>query len=896
MKRVPNQPKPAAPQPAAPRWADRFLSWYCRPELLEEIQGDVYELFDQRLETTGLAAARRGFVWDVLRSFRLSTIRHPLPSFSPAMFRNHLQVTVRHLRKQKFYTGIKVVGFALGLACCLLILLFIRHELGYDRFYPDADRLYRVIAEYRQGDRSGIAAFTTTPLAETLERDYPEVERAVRVAPGFYDAGSSLIHLEGETQNVYEEGFMYADPAFLDVFSFRMQQGNAATALTEPYSVVLTEQMAEKYFPDKNPVGQVLILNNNAERPYRITGVMENVPEQSHFRFQFVLSMNSVGDSQLPNWGYSNFFTYVRLQPEADAKALEAKLPEIVHKYIDPDGEAAKAGRSMRFMLQPVPEVYLYSSGIFDNGYFKVGDIQYVWLFAAVALFVLLIASINFINLSTAKSANRAREVGIRKVLGSVRGQLVSQFLTESVLLSVIAFAASLLLAQLALPFFNRLADQHLSLPFGELWFIPGLLLAALALGLLAGAYPSLFLSSFLPAQVLKGKLSQGARSGRLRSALVIVQFTTSIVLIIATLVVQQQMHYIQDKKLGFEKDQTLILEDTYALGNQIQPFKEALKNLPNVAHVTVTGFLPVAGYDRNNTSAWPEGGHLPEAEVGLAKWYVDHDYIPTLGMQMLEGRNFSLDFPSDSQAIILNKKAVAMLGWDDPIGQRVSSYTYLDDKTGELLHKTYTVIGVVEDFHYESMKQDIAGLSLVLGGNTGATALKVHTEDMAQLLEDVQQVWQSFAPTEPFRYHFLDEQFANMYRTEHRVGQLFAIFAGLAIAVACLGLFALAAFMAEQRTKEISVRKVLGASVHSLFFLLTRNFVVMVLVALACAIPLAWYLMHRWLQDFVYRTTIGWEVFAVAGLAALGVTLLTISYQAIRAAFLNPADTLRSE
>lgn len=879
-----------------PKWADRFLEWYCRPELLEEIQGDIYELFDQRCQTQSIAAARRGFVWDVLRSLRLSTIKNTSLNFYPTMFRSNIKITIRHLLRQKFYTLIKITGFALGLACCLLILVFIRHELSFDKYYPAADRIYRVIGDYHSAERGDQhSAIGPTPLAETLEQEYPEIEKAVRLAPDFYEAGSNLVRKEGEQQNVYENGFVYADPAFLDVFDFPMIEGQPLKALEQPYSVVLTASMAEKYFPEENPVGKLLILNNNTTQPFKITGVMEDLPTHTHFQFNFILSLEGLPSSKILNWGHTNYITYVLLSPQADPNALEAKFPEFIKKYISPDlEELMKAGDYISLRLQPLTDIHLYSSDIQGGGYASQGDIQYIWLFGTVAIFVLIIASINFINLSTAKSANRAKEVGIRKVMGSFRSQLITQFLTESVMLSLLAFACSIVLAWLILPYFNDLAHQELTLPLKEPWFIPTLLAASVLIGMLSGIYPSFFLSSFVPAQVLKGKISQGSKSGWLRSALVVIQFTTSIVLIVATLIVQQQMHYIQSKKLGFEKDQVLIIEDTYAIGNQIQPFKNALKKLPEVQNVAVSSYVPVDGYSRNGSGTWPEGDQ--SKVVGLAKWYVDHDYIQTLGMEIIEGRGFSIDFPSDSQAIILNRKAVEMLGFTDPIGKRVSSYSYLDEKTGELVYDTYTVIGVVEDFHYESLKNDIGGLSLVIGEYIGSTMIKAKTTDIKQLIGKVNQIWESFAPTEPFRYHFLDERFASMYQAEQRVGKIFAVFAGLAILVACLGLFALAAYMAEQRTKEIGIRKVLGASISSIFMLLTKNFVWMILLSLALATPVAGYFMQSWLEDFAYRTTINWEIFVIAGAIAMCIALLTISYQAMRAAVLNPADTLRTE
>ncbi len=876
----------------------RFLRWFCADSFLEEIEGDLNELFQEEVEAFGFQKARRRFLLKALRYVspyffgkKQLSIHH---LYHPDMLKHYLKISFRHLFRQRFYSLINISGFAVGLACCLLILLYIRHELSYDRQYPEGDRIYRVLEEGMFDGELLKGAIVTTPLAETLLRDYPEVIQAARIAPELSEAGSNLVRTETTDKNSYEEGFVYADPAFLKMFQFPMIYGNW-NALDQPHTMVLTRSKAERYFPGENPIGQHLILGNDTENPFKITGVMEDLPVNTHFQFDYLLSMEGVATAKIPNWGFSNFMAYVKLSPKADVPALETKMIQIIKKYQEPDyEEKVKAGEHHWYRLQPVQDIHLKSSDVF--GYWVHGDIRYVRLFGAIAIFILIIAGINFMNLSTARSANRAKEVGLRKVLGSYRSQLAHQFLSESVLISLLSFVLAISLATLLLPAFNQLIGETLTIPWTNPLLFPVLLGATILIGLLSGTYPSVFLSSFRPAQTLKGQLNSGSKGARFRSALVVFQFTISIALIIGSLVVKQQIDYIQNRKLGFNKDQVIIIEDSYMLKNQTQSFEEALKEIPDVAYVSHSGYIPVTGYSRNGTGAWPTGTNPEETAVGLAKWYVDHDYIRTLGMEITEGRDFSIDMPTDSQAVILNQKAVDMLGFEDPIGRQITSYTYLDAETGKLLEATYTIIGVIENFHYESMKENIHGLSLVIGTWASTTLLKTSTVDMPRLLATVENTWSTFAPDQPFRYHFLDERFARMYTLEHRIGRIFTVFTGLAIFVASLGLFALATFMAEQRRKEISIRKVLGASVSSITLMLTKNFAILVLISQVLAVPIAWWFMRSWLQDFAYRTTMEWSVFVLSGLCALGIAILTISYQAIRAAVANPTDHLRGE
>jgi putative ABC transport system permease protein len=511
------------------------------------------------------------------------------------------------------------------------------------------------------------------------------------------------------------------------------------------------------------------------------------------------------------------------------------------------------------------------------------GDVRYVWLFGGVACFILLLACINFINLSTAKSANRAKEVGLRKVVGSVRGYLVRQFLTESAMYSFVSFVLAIFIVWAALPYFNALAGRTLSIPWSAWWLFPLLLSSVIVVGLLAGIYPSFYLSAFKPIDVLKGSISRGSKSSKMRSAMVIFQFTTSITLIIGTFVIYRQMSYLLNTKVGFDKEQVIMIQGVNTLPNQ-RTFKDELLKLSEVENVTISHYLPVDGTKRDQNSFWREGKSKEEKSVSAQKWYVDDDYISAMGMKLVEGRNFIQDMASDSQAVIINQAMAKAFGFTKPIGERI------------MTRKTYTVIGVVEDFHYESMKDKIEPLCFVRGDWGSIASVKVKTQNMASTLQSVTGVWNRLMPHQPLRYTFLDESYARMYEDVQRMGQIFASFAVLAVVVACLGLFALSAFMVEQRNKEISIRLVLGASVNNIFRLLTQNFVMLVLVSFVIAAPMAWYLMQLWLQDYAYKIDITWDVFAFAALLSVLVALLTVSYQSVRAALVNPATRLRSE
>jgi putative ABC transport system permease protein len=818
------------------------------------------------------------------------------------MFKNNLKIAWRNLSKEKIYSSIKIGGFALGIAACLLIALFISNELSYDRHFPDGDRIYRVAIVYHTFGTNGV--HLQAPFSNVLKEDFPEVEQVGRInRQEIFGAGSNEIRRSDKNMNTHEEGFAYADQSLLELLNLPMVYGDQAHALDEPNTIVISKRIADKYFPNEDPVGKTFIINNklplrterlinnNFTKPYRIGGVI-NFPEKSHFQYDFLLTLKGVefwpGEQYM--WGANNYHTYVKLHPGTDVSSFEAKLSDIIpKKYIIPQArqagyDAVKILGRFSYKLQPLSDIYLNSEGIQDG--LNHGDIRFVWLFGMIAGFILVIASINFINLSTAKSANRAKEVGLRKTVGSNKGNLIGQFLTESVLYSVLSFILGIVLAIVLLPYFNMLSAKSLAIPWAAWWrLVPLLVISSVVIGILAGLYPSFYLSSFNPVSVLKGSLSRGSKNSVLRSALVIFQFTISIILIIGTLIIYRQFGYILNKKLGFDKEQVLLLNGANTMGDQVTSFKNELLKLPDVKSVSIGDYLPIAETKRNGNSFWNEGKSKVDPSVGGQFWQIDHDYINTMGMNIVKGRNFSIDMPTDSKAAIINQTLAKELGLTDPIGKRITN-----------IMETFTVIGIVEDFNYESLKQEIGGMCLVLGHSPNIVSVKENTSDMSRTIHSITGVWGGFSPNQPIRYTFLDESFARMYADVQRMGLIFSTFTLLAIIIACLGLFALSSFMIVQRTKEIGVRKVLGASISNVVFILSKDFLILVVVSNVIAWPVAYYFMNKWLQDFAYRINVSWWMFILAGGLALVIALLTISRQAIRAATANPVESLRYE
>lgn len=822
--------------------------------------------------------------------------------FPTTMFKNHMTIALRNLRKQRFYTFINVLGLAVGISACLVIMLYVNNELSYDRHHADADRIYRVDAEIKFGANHLKLAVSPGPMAEGLRNDLPEIEHACR----FWNDGSVLV--KRVDQNIKEADAIYADSSIFNVFTIPLLTGDPKTALKEPNTMVISRSTAEKYFPGENAVGQTLIIENKTN--YQVTGIFEDMPTASHFHFNMMLSLVTIDYNKDGSWLSNNFSTYVKLRPGSDYKTVNAKFPILVDKYAGPQAKLAlggdftmekfrASGNIFEWRLRPMTDIHLHSDML---GELDVNsNITYVYLFSAVALFILAIACINFMNLSTARSANRAKEVGVRKVMGSMRSHLVRQFLTESTLLTAFSIIIALLLAFLLLPAFNQLSGKTLTLPFGDpmLWII--LATATVIIGLMSGLYPSFFLSAFKPVNVLKGNVALGMKSGGIRSGLVVFQFLISIILIIGTLTVNEQLAFIQHKKIGFNKDQVIIIKDAYGMGShrQLEAFKQEVLKDSHIISGTVSGFLPVSGTNRSDNTHWPEGTQ-PTAEnmVSLQCWRVDYDYLKTLDMNVVSGRGFSKEFLSDSGGVILNQAALKLFGiTGDPIGKKISSFK--GDPNGannERITVSYPIIGVVEDFHFESMRESITPLGFFLARSIGLVSFRFQPTHTKEVIQQIEKTWRAFAPGMPFSYSFLDEDFGKMYEAEGRLGKLFVVFAALAIIIASLGLFALSAFTAEQRTKEIGIRKVLGASISSIVVLLSREFGKLILISFVLAIPIAWYAIDWWLKGYTYKVEIGVLVYLIAGFSSFAIAWLTMGYQSIRAAMANPVNSLRSE
>ena len=812
------------------------------------------------------------------------------------MINNYLKISFRSLMKHKFYSIINVAGLSIGLACTILISFFVMDELSYDRHHLKADRIYRVANHIRFGGNDTHYAVSPAPLANALMSEIPEIEVATR----FRGWGDFLV--KKETENFNENNVIWADPQVFKVFTIPLLSGNPDQVLNEPNTMAISKSVARKYFGDSDPMNQTLILNNTMN--YKITGVYQDMPANSHFHFDFMLAMEGLDESNNQVWLSNNFQTYFVMNENADPKVVEKKINDLFVKYAGPQiqqimgktfEELVNEGARAEMYLQPLLDIHLKSDLVVE--FEPNGDIKYVYIFSAIAMFILILAIVNFMNLATARSADRAKEVGIRKVLGSLRRHLIRQFLTESIMITFLSILIALALASILLPYFNELALKSISFPWGEpLFWIPVLLLAIL-IGILAGIYPAFFLSAFKPTTILHGKISKGSGSSIVRSILVVFQFAVSIMLLIGTAAVYNQLNYIQHKKLGFNKDQVIIIDDAYVLDNQINSFRNELVKDPMIQSGTISGFLPVSNSSRSNNTFWTKAEMTMENSVNMQMWIVDEDYLNTMGMEIVKGRFFSQDFPSDSTGMVLNERAAKLFGFEDPIGQEIQTFSFQPDNSlNEQELETYHVIGTVRDFHFESLRENIGALCMLLGPSTSKVSFKFNAEQTTQVINTIEQKWKEMVVGQPFQYSFLDQDFGNMYAAEKKIGQIFTSFALLAVIIASLGLFALAAFMAEQRTKEIGVRKVMGASMGNIIFLLSKDFSKLVLIAFIISIPVAWYGIRIWLQGFAYKDIPGVFVYLGAGLIALVIAWLTVSYQSFRAASTNPARSLRDE
>lgn len=811
------------------------------------------------------------------------------------MLKNYFVVALRNLLKHKFYSFINIFGLTIGITCCLLIVAYVSDELSYDKQHPNVENMYRLAIDAQLGGAKFNAPQFSAPAAEALVNDFPEVEKSFR----FREQGSFLVRYNDPSgiKSFKEDNVIYADSNFFDMFGVEMVQGNPKTALRGRNNVVISEAIALKYFGNENPIDKKLKLDNYLD--VTVTGTYKNMPTNMHFNFDLMISMETLEESRRDFWMGFNFPTYIVLQDGASPEALTAKFPAMIEKYIGPEiekfigvsfSEFLETGNGLNVALQPVQDIHLHSDLMGELG--TNSDIKYIYIFSAIALFILLIACINFMNLSTARSANRAKEVGVRKVMGSLKKQLVYQFIAESTLVSFISFMIAAGCAWLLLEPFSSFAGKELSFSLVEnLWIVPFLFVGSLVVGLMAGSYPAFFLSSFQPVAVLKGKLKTGAKSGMFRSILVVFQFFVSIVLIVGTIVVFEQLQFVQNKKIGFDREQIMVLEDTYVIEReQIQSFKNELLRSPYIESISITGFTPLGGSENNN-AYFPGDDPKTEQTTVLREFNVDFDYLKTFGMELAEGRDFDPKFGTDSSAIIINEATVKHFGWENPIGQQIGTF---GNEAGDT--EILEVIGVVKDFHSESLRDAIRPAVIKLGRSRGRVSMRIQAEHTAEILTYAREQWNLFAEGQPFTYDFMDDTFKELYEEETKIGEIFGVFAGLAIFTACLGLFGLASFTSEQRAKEIGVRKVLGASISGVVFLLSKEFGKLVLIAFAISVPVAWYAMDTWLADFAYRTQISFVTFLIAGFSAFAIAWLTMSYQTIKAASVNPVKSLRSE
>lgn len=813
------------------------------------------------------------------------------------MFLNYFKVALRNLFKQKAFSFINIIGLAIGIACCILIMIYVVDEISYDNFHENSEDIVRVGLRARLGDNDFAGAVTPYVMSQTFPEEFSEVLYATT----FRSWGFPVLR-HGE--HVYsEERFYSTDSNFFNVFTVEFLEGNPENALTEPNSVVITERMRQKYFGDEKPVlGKTL--NSDNRRDYKITGVVKEFPHNSHFHFDFLGSIYSYQNPSM--WLNNSYYTYMKLAPGTNKEAFAAKINEIIiPKYIGPElqqfigaslEDLKKAGSHFNYVLQPITDIHLYSDLEWELE--PGGNADYVYIFGIVAVAILLIACINFMNLSTAKSAGRAKEVGIRKTLGSNFGQLLRQFLTESVIMSFFAMLIAVGIVHLMLPLFNQFTGKEFSINYlAQPWIIPGLILVALIVGLMAGSYPAFFLSSFRPIAVLSGKIKSGSKGSWLRSALVVLQFSVSIILIIGTVIIYSQLDYLQSKNLGFDKEQLVIVHKTDDLGyDGIQKFKTRLEENPNIITASNSQSLPGLNFSSN---AW-QNPEKPDETGQLLLWMMatDDKFDDALKFEMKEGRYFDNMRATDTTAVVINERAAKVLGFEEsPLGKQIVQVGGGPQGQGQ----RYEIVGVMKDFHFESLHTEIRPMALInyaAGHNWFGryVSVRVTPNNISATIGYIEEQWMELAGKQAFEYTFFDDDFAKIYENEQRTSTLFSSFSVLAIFIACLGLFGLAAYTAEQRTKEIGIRKTLGASVGSIIILLSKEFTKWIIISNLIAWPLAYYVMRNWLDGFYYRTDINYLVFLAAGVIALLIALVTVSSQAVKAALTNPVDSLKYE
>ncbi len=809
------------------------------------------------------------------------------------MIYNYLKIALRNLKKYRFISFINIFGLTVGLACCLLILTYILHELSYDQYHPNADRVYRVTRSFNNPETGTLSLNLSTvspPFGPLLKYDFKEIENLTRTLQN----GNTAIRYEEKMFN--EPNVFFADDQFFDFFKTDVLKGSPAKALSDPYCVMMTDEMATKYFGQEDPMGKMIRINLGNYFDFKVTGIYKPFPSNTHFHPDMMMSFNTLNDTLIygaenlrTNWGNNSFFNYIRLPNHYDPNNLIKQFPAFLDRNM-PGGGRFKPSQGTALSLQKLPEIHLRSHTDYEAE--ENGDIKRVYIFSAIALFILLIACINYMNLSTARSTLRAREIGIRKVVGAQRKEIMLQFLSESVLVSWLAMLFAFGITWMVIPWLNKLSGQQLSIETLLKWqLIVPILIIPFLVGIISGLYPAIFMSSFQPVKTLKGFLRIGGSNISFRKTLVTLQFAISIILIICTAIVFSQMRYMQTKSLGFDKEHIVTLPYASELNDRYDAFRTDLMSNSFIRNVGRSSRIPTGRLLDAMGARMVSGDTLAPVSADVKYVMADQDFISTYGVHIVAGRGFSRDFTTDTGAFLINEAAVKVLGFksnEEVIGK---DFGY-GNRQGKL-------IGVFNDFHFESLHQRIVPLVLLIPqspNNFGRISIKVSGNEIPSALAKIEQAWKKFVPETPYRYNFLDENFARLYQAEDRQKSLFTIFACLAIFIACLGLFGLSAFAISQRVKEIGIRKVLGANVSTIVSLLSKDFLKLVALSALLAFPIAWYAMHQWLQDFAYRISIPWWIFLFAGLVAAAVALFTISFQAIKAALANPVSSLRSE
>jgi len=863
-----------------PGMAEWLLRRMTRRHEKFSILGDYEEEFLEIARYRSLREARIWY-WKQTWSSTIPFVFNKL-FWSLAMIKNYLKIAFRNMKKHKSYSFINIIGLAIGMACCILIMAYIFHELSYDRFHKNADRIYRMGTHFDFAGTDTRAAVSNLPPAVLMKQEFPEVVDFVRFRRYHY---RTLV--EYKENRFFEDDIFYADASIFEVFSFSLIRGDIYRVLDKPHTIVITRDMANRYFGTEDPIGKIIRLDNRED--FTITGIMENIPSNSHMSFEMLCSLETLFSHQpilRERWmGDFNNYTYLLLREDLDPAIIESKFPALIDRHI---GHILKAVEgNLEFFLQPVGDIHLHSNVVGEIG--GNSDIAYIYIFSAIVLFILLIACINFMNLSTARSAHRAKEVGMRKVLGSHRTQLIKQFLGESTTYSIIAFFLALLLVGLVLPVFRSISGAQIQFGFfGISWVLFILFGFIFFVGLVAGSYPAFFLSAFRPIRVLRGQAATGRKNSLFRNGLVVFQFSISIILIISTGIIMKQLKFMREQRLGFNKEHVVVLEIIDdSIRRSLDTIKAELKQHPGVVNVAITSHVPGQGARHN--AFMREGSQYSES-IMMGAISIDHDFIETLDMELVAGRNFSPEMITDqNQSVLINETASRQLGWDDPLGKRITELTETEI--------TKTVIGVVRDFHIMSLRNEIEPVVIENEPNPfNFVAIRIQPGRISETMDFLEKKWESIDFTGPFDYFFLDESFDSQYRAEERLRTLFSYFTMFAILIACLGLFGLASYTAEQRSKEIGIRKVLGASVSEVVLLLSRAFTKWVLIANLFAWPVSWFVMRRWLQNFAYRTELGITSFVFSGLLAFLIALMTVGYQAMKTARANPAEALKYE